>query len=346
MTDRSPEIRALFHRQAEDCRSLGSPFTARLMDVLARTLDRTTTIGRRILDWPPNVEDNLPLRLAGGLHALARSGDAGLAAIYPPAEASDALFAEILARALQDHGTRLMPWLDNPPQTNEVARSAVLIAAAHWLTARFALPLHLSELGASAGLNLMWDHYGLDLPGLRLGPADPVLVLRPDWTGPPPPSAAPQVLSRAGADLAPIDPVAGRDRLLAYVWADQKARLDRATAALDLAARLRPQITRADAADWAGMRLAQTFPGALHLVFHTIAATYFPPETTARLQAALTAAGARATAQSPLAHLAMERDARSPGAGITLTLWPGGTVIELGRTDFHGRWVSWQAPAP
>ena len=47
----------------------------------------------------------------------------------------------------------LLDWVQSPPQTNEVRRSAGLIASAHWLDARFRLPLHLSELGASVDLN-------------------------------------------------------------------------------------------------------------------------------------------------------------------------------------------------
>jgi hypothetical protein len=42
----------------------------------------------------------------------------------------------------------------------------------------------------------------------------------------------------------------------------------------------------------------------------------------------------------------MEGDARKgEGAAITLTIWPGNHVIKLGRVDFHGRWVDWNAPA-
>ena len=40
----------------------------------------------------------------------------------------------------------------------------------------------------------------------------------------------------------------------------------------------------------------------------------------------------------------MEADGLSPGAALTLTLWPGGETIPLGRADFHGRWVDWTAP--
>ena len=106
-----------------------------------------------------------------------------------------------LASALSGGRSDFLPWLDQPPQTNEVARSAVLIAAGHWLTARFGLPLVLSELGASAGVNLLVGSLWSELPRPRLGPADPALTLTPDWRGTLPPLAAPRILDRAGADL-------------------------------------------------------------------------------------------------------------------------------------------------
>lgn len=342
------DIPGLFAEQVADCRALGSPFTARVLDLVPGLLDPDSTLGRRVLTAAALPEEKLPLRLAGALHALARAGDGDLAPVYPPHQASDAALARALVRTLTRAEATILPWLDHPPQTNEVARSAVLIAAGHWLAARYGLPLILSELGASAGVNLLWDHYALDLPGLRLGPSDAVLSLTPDWRGDLPPLAPPQVPDRAGVDLARLDPVADRARLLAFIWGDQTARLARCAAALDLAARLQPAVARGDAGDWAETRLpqAQAQAPAVHLIFHTAAASYFSDATTRRWQSALARAGAAATPDRPLAHLAMEADGPAPGAALTLTLWPGALAIPLGRADFHGRWVDWQAPAP
>lgn len=338
------QVSALFAKQAADCRELGSAFTARVLEQVLPVLHGGNALGRAVMarDWLP--EDALALRLAGALHGLARAGDAGLSAVYPPHEVSDAVLAQALAGVVERRAVDLVPWLAGPPQTNEVARSAVLIATAHWLTARYGLPLVLSELGASAGLNLLWDHFGLSLPGLHLGPEDAAVTLEPDWRGVWPVVAEPVILARAGVDLSPLDPETDRDRLLAYVWADQAARLARCRAALDLAAQLRPVVVRGDAGAWAEGRLAEEEDGRLHLMFHSVAAKYFPPATTARLERAFQLAGARATSARPLAHLSMEYDGPTPGAALVLRLWPGDLVIALGRADFHGRWVDWRAP--
>jgi hypothetical protein len=334
-------IRQTFRQQAEACAAMGSPLMARLMSGLAEGLQPGTPVSDRILaasDAEASRAHALPLRLAGGLHALVLTGtDPALIAAYadPDADPTDAAL-DAIAR----HPAFLLDWLASPPQTNEVRRSAVLIAAAHWLTARYGLPLVLSELGASAGLNLLWDHYALRIGDRTYGPADPALTLTPDWTGPLPPDAPPTVLDHRGTDLNPLDPVTDRLRLLAYLWPDQPDRIARTGTALDLAARLHLPIDRADAADWLTTRLAKPMPGTLHLVFHTVAWQYFQPATQSRVLAAIRDAGHL----GPLAHLSMEADGQTSGAAVTLTLWPGGDTIPLGRADFHGRWIDWQAP--
>ena len=104
-------------------------------------------------------------------------------------------------------------------------------------------------------------------------------------------------------------------------------------------------VDKADTCDWLADRLSQPRPGAIHLVTHTVAWQYFPDETRARCLAAMEAAGARATADAPVARLSMEGDERKgQGAPIELTIWPGGHRLDFGRVDFHGRWVDWKAP--
>jgi hypothetical protein len=341
-------ILASFADQARSCDMLGSPFTARLLQVLAGRLQHGGAVADRVLGWsgdPSSVADALAIRLAGGLHALVLSGqDAALAEVYADPAADDARLGGAAEDALNVHAGFLLDWLKSPPQTNEVRRSVGLIAAGHWLTKHYGLPLRLSELGASAGLNLLWDHYALDIGGRIYGPADAVITLKPDWQGDLPPRANPVIAARAGVDLNPLDPVRDRLRSLAYVWADQKDRLQRTEIALSLAAALRPQIDRADAIDWLEEQLAVPSPGVVHLVYHTIAWQYFPSGHQARGEAAFHAAGARATIDAPLAHLSMEADDTPGNAALTLWIWPEGKVIRLGRVDFHGRWIRWDAP--
>lgn len=339
-------LRDAFLRQATACAGLGSPFMARLCTLLAHRLQPDSPVTRRLFNWPGDVSaqgDSVPLRLAGALHALKLQGHAALVAVYPPVESDDDTLWQAVQRTLESEAGFIDRFLDSPPQTNEVRRSAVLIAAGHWLTERFGLPIDLSELGASAGLNLNWDRYALALPGCTLGPTDPVLTLTPDWSGPLPPTTAPVIDSRAGVDLNPVDPADPdqRLRLLAYLWPDQPDRLERTRAAIAAAP---PRPEQGDAIDWLEAQLYPR-PGRLHLIAHTIAWQYFPAETRARGAALIADAGARAQDDAPLAWLAFEADGNSPGAALSLRLWPGDEGVSLGRADFHGRWVQWN-PTP
>lgn len=342
-------LRDALESQAESCRALGSPLTARVLHLIAENLRPGSALRDRLWLWPGDIGPggaSVPLRLAGGLHALVLNGQAPeLARAYGQHEAvSDNRFWRILAAVLDCHADFLMRWLDSPPQTNEVRRAAVLIAAGHWLHARHGLPLVLSELGASAGLNMLWDHYALEAGGQRFGPAIPCLTLTPEWHGPLPPVRTPQIADRAGADLNPLDPVQDQLRLLSYIWADQPDRLERTRKALAMAARLHPPVARADAVDWLATRLAQRRKGQLHLICHTIAWQYLAPEAKARGEAIIAAAGAGATKDAPIAWFAMEADGTANGAALILRLWPGDLTLAMGRADFHGRWVRWSAP--
>jgi hypothetical protein len=334
-----------FRAQAGACAALGSPFMARVLGLMAEGLRPEGPLGARLFAWPGDMSargDAVPLRLAAGLHALVLSGrEAELAAVWPAPEGlSDAALWGAVAAALARHEGWLSGWLDRAPQTNEVARSAAIIAAAHWLGGR----LVVSELGASAGLNLLFDRWRLETAAGALGPADAPVRLAPRWEGAMPADGGVAVTERAGVDLHPRDPVADRLRLLAYVWADQTERLARMAAALEVAARARPEVARGDAVDWLEGRLAVRRPGVTHLVMHTVAWQYFPAAAQARGAALLAAAGAQADAAAPLAHLSMEADGTRDGAALVLTLWPPGESFVLGRVDFHGRWLRWTAP--
>jgi hypothetical protein len=333
--------------QAGACTTLGSPFMGRLMTLLHDRLEAGSPVADRVLSWPGDcspLADSVPLRLAAGLHALVLQGKAPpLAAAYPPHEAGDEALWQAVSSALREHEAHMQRWLDSPPQTNELRRSAGLIAAGHWLRAQTGLPIALSELGASAGLNLNWDRYALEIGDRRYGPADAVLTLTPEWRGELPPLCPPEIASRRGVDLNPIDAgtAEGQLRLLSYLWPDQSDRLERTRAALTLPP---APVDRADAIDWLQGRLTDPREGRLHMIYHTIAWQYFPAGTQARGRRMIEDAGASATDTAPLAWLRMEADGQEPGAALDLRLWPGDRHIPLGRIDFHGRWVDWTAP--
>ena len=120
--------------------------------------------------------------------------------------------------ALRNNATHILRWLNYIPQSNEIGRSAELIATALMLEGRFNLPLIVSELGASAGLNLLFDQFALSSHGFTYQPHRATLTLTPDWRGPAPPPGRFQIAGRAGVDLSPINPRSSEGflRLCAY----------------------------------------------------------------------------------------------------------------------------------
>jgi hypothetical protein len=337
--------RAAFARQAEWAVKLESPFMARLCALLGERLDGETAVGRRVLDWPGTADafaDALPLRLTGGLHALVRRGDVpDLAACYPPNPLPDEHRLWAALRPVLDEAD-LLPWLDSAPQTNEVGRSAVLMSGLLVVCALFRQPVELLELGASAGLNLVLDRYGYDLGRVRAGDPRSPLQISPRWKGPPPPDVPVIVARRSGVDLNPLDPRRDGDRLLAYVWPDQRRRLEQLEAALALAAEDPPGIEPGDAAGWTEARLAEPrVPGSTRVLLHSIAFQYFPDESKRRIRAAVDEAGAAASAAAPLAWLRYEHDDGDGRITLRLRTWPDDEERLLGHCHPHGSSIRW-----
>ncbi len=351
------EVRAGLRWQADYCRAHGSPATGRVCDALAEVLDATTATGRRALGWPGHpIDDALPLRLAGAMHALHRSGRApALAIAYDGGE--PAAIAAAVAGTVAAHDAEILPWLDGPPQTNEPGRSAVLmagllaVASFHPEIASF----EILEIGSSAGLNLMLGRYGFDLGGVRIGPADPPILISPEWRGPPPPDLPRWIESARGVDIAPIDlNVPGEaERLLAYVWPDQAGRLERTAQAIALAQARPPRLDRGDAADWLKDRLKEPqADGRARVLMHSVVWPYLPQKTQLRIEALMAAARGKATTARPLAWLSYEwprggRVAGPNGHELRLRSWPGGGQDRLlAYAHAHGAWIDWLTSAP
>ena len=336
-----------FHQQADGSAALGSPFTALVCRLLADRLEPGSQFARRISEWRGSPRyDALAIRAVGGLHALARSGRSpALTAAYPPNPTNpDALWSAIEA-TLAENDAFLAAYLDSPPQTNEVARSNVILGGCLIIARLTSLPLQLFEIGSSAGLNLGFDKYHYDLGVGHWGAADAAVRIATHWEGSPPSLDIPLVVvDRAGCDLRPLDPSRpdDRERLMSYVWADQIDRLARMAAALAVAARAPWRVERADAADWVEKRLtAEAVAGRTRVLFHTIVWQYLPEAARERIEAALLKAGARASAGAPLAWFRVEQDEVDGSAGIRLTVWPSGATVNLGRAHYHGRWTRW-----
>lgn len=344
-----PTVSAAFETQAEWCIRLGSAFTSALLRALLPELADGAPVARLIGAWPGDpLADILPLRVAGALHALVLSGaDPALAALYPPhAWPGDAVARPVLRAAVERHAAHFDAFLRTAPQTNEVARSAVLLGGFLTVAAETKLPLRTLEIGASAGLNLFWDRFHYRLGDAEWGdPASPVR-LAPAWDGSLPPlDAAVRVAHRAGCDIAPIDITDAdqRLRLRSYIWADQADRLARLDGALELALRDPPALQAGNATDFVRQQLAESAPGLASVLYHSIMWNYVAEADRASIAEAVQAAGKRATTRAPLAWLTFELRSADSFPTLELTLWPGGETRQLATANPHGVAVAWQA---
>jgi hypothetical protein len=227
----SPMYEALLLRIAEDVRAVGPCLTA---------------LGRQ------NLRSRMlpPLLLLAAIHRMVLDGRLPEAAPFYPSvggkievEALWPIFLAAVSRAV------LPPCV----QTNEIGRANALLPGFVEIHRRTGLPLRLLEIGASAGLNLRWDHFPfLDTPpGIR-------------------------IVERRGCDLDPIDPTLdeGRLSLLSFVWPDQSERLHALAEVIDIARRVPATVDRCDAVEWLGAQLAESRPGVATVVFHSVVWPY------------------------------------------------------------------------
>jgi hypothetical protein len=294
-------------------------------------------------DEPPSHA--MVLRFLAAVHRIVLDGRApALATHYPSAAGAPGPDLEACFLAAVEHNAdEVAAGLSDGVQTNEVGRSAALVGGYLSVAAETGLPLRVLEIGASAGLNLLFDRFAYEAGGQVAGDASsPVRFVEP-WTGKRRPDLDVRldVRERRGCDLRPIDPASseGRLRLRSFVWPDQIDRLARLEQALDLARRMPVTVDRASAPDWLDVQLAHHRPGTATVVTHTIVMQYLTPDEQERMLAVLGDAGGRATRDAPLAWLRME--AAGPTAEIRLTLWPGGHRRVLGTSNYHGPPVDW-----
>ncbi len=340
-----------FAIQVPWCEELGSPLTAAVLKAAAADYAAGGPVARVLAGWTQDpMGSAVTLRLAGGLHVLVLDGAApGLAHYYPGDEGTpDGLdLAASVSKTVHEHHDFLRTFLEQPVQTNEIGRSACLLGGFLEISRRTGLPLVLLEIGASAGLNLMWDRYGYDLSGLPWGDPDSPVQLRPNWQGGPPALAErPKITSRKGCDIAPVDvtDAAAVRRAMSYIWPDQTERLTRFRGGVALARDAGVRVEKARAEDWLARHLHPR-PGQCTVLVHSIMWQYMPLDEQKAILARIDAAGAAATDQAPLAWLRMEPPTPLDPPEVRLSLWPGGTAERLARCHPHGKDLHWH-PEP
>jgi hypothetical protein len=339
----------LLRRQGEACRDIGSALYG---DLLAHSADDLLA-GGPVADVLAGHFDTRPssvlaLRMLGGAHALALSGQAPeLAAWYPSAggqadtdPGSPNAWAA-LRQVFAEQRDTVRTWLERPPQTNEVGRAAALIGGLLHITAQARLPIRLVEVGASAGLNLRADRFCVPGDSGQYGDPGSPVILSHGWQSAAPPAGPLEVIGRVGGDLAPIDPASpqGQLTLTAYVWPDQSRRIARLRGAFAVAEEV-PAEMRCESATQT-LAATELADGTWTVLWHSIFRQYLTEAQRTELADGVATLGSAATSRARFAYLYLEQS-RAGGCPVTLTTWPGGQTEVLGSASPHGIPVRWR----
>jgi len=343
----------MVEQQAEACVLLGSHLYAALMRAAAADV-RGDGVTWDILRPHASADRGsaITLRFLAAVHRLVLQGRApAVAAHYPSVGGSGAIDGawDAFHATLLEHRDELIDLVGWSCQTNEVGRSAGLMAGFLVAAQRSGLPLRLLEIGASAGLQLRWDKFRYEWDAqpeqTNWGPPVSPVRLSGHWDLPAELLGTEvQVASRQGCDPNPVDVTTeeGRLRLRQSIWGDQPARFARLNGALELAALVPAQVDQVGAGAWLAEQLAEPTPGVLTVVYHSVVWQYLPEAERDEVRRLLYAAGARASAHAPLAWVRSEPENILRAMRVRLTMWPGGEERLVAKAGAHGFPVRWQ----
>ena len=339
--------RAYWEFWAEDARRSGSPLYARLAAAIADD-DELKALAARAQKGQPHAN-----MILGSVHfLLLRGADHPLKRFYATVGGTAKIEDE---DPFPDFREFILTWKreiahlieSRVTNTNEVARSCILHPGFRVIAEACGEPLHLIEIGPSAGLNLVWDRYGVRYSrkgniAACIAP-DAELVLDCELRGEAtlPMGETPGVASRVGLELNPVDLGSREDRdwLRALIWPDEVARMKRLEQALTIVERAKPEIRTGDALDLLPDALASVPSNETACVYHTIAIYQFSGAMRDALESILTVAGLR----RPVTRLSLEYNGLD--AELTSIRYADGVREEkmLAISHPHGRWLEWRA---
>ncbi|RME24092.1 MAG: DUF2332 domain-containing protein [Deltaproteobacteria bacterium] len=229
-------------------------------------------------------------------------------------------------------------------QTNEIGRVALLLPGLHHVAASVGRPLATIELGASAGLNLLWPEVEVDYGDQRTGPPQPAVRLRCASRGGRLPLRRhpPADGLRLGIDSHPLDITDEPTRrwLEALIWPEDDDRRHRLRQAVQAARRHPVTVERADIRR--GLQsLLDRVPSDQHPVFlHTAVIYQLSADERAALDDEFAALGRR----RPVHRLSMEW-VDSGQTELRLDHYTASGVDHrvLATVNAHGHWIDWCA---
>ncbi|MGF1477316.1 MAG: DUF2332 domain-containing protein [Geminicoccaceae bacterium] len=343
--DPLPAVAARLRRFADiECES--SPLYQSLSRTAAEVPELLSALIERGDGQPP-----ANILLASVHRLLMERTDEPLRAFYPNLHGETRPLSEappIFRRFCLDHLDELRALIrSRRVNTNEIARIGPLLPALHAAKAAASggdeKPVHLIEIGASAGFNLLFSEVFVDYGSASCGPVDAPVHIRCDWRAGDlqPPTQAPSFDSLRGLDLVPVNVDDPQEVawLKALIWPEHRERFRRLEGAVSLWRQYTPEIAKGSALDLLPTSLDNLSAGEPVVVFHSF--VFYQMDDAIRIQ--VKEILDRASEKRRVVRLGFEW-APDPGPMISLQTSARGQrsdAITLARAEPHGRWVDW-----
>lgn len=231
-------------------------------------------------------------------------------------------------------------------QTNEVTRCAILVPAFEFVARQASdQPLAMIEIGASAGLTLLWNHYHYQYgDDLQCGPLTSQVQIECDLRGenrPPIPAQFPKISGRQGVDLNPLalDDPENILWLRALVWPEHRKRAKQLEQAIEIARKNTPKVMKGDALEILPNLIDRVDDDSQLCVYHSFTLTFANKRPREKLESLLT----RASKKRSLFWISFEwsRDTETPVLELAKFERMNKSERKLARAQPHGEWLEW-----
>ena len=241
-----------------------------------------------------------------------------------------------------ENSSEILPLLQKHlVQTNEVQRCAYLLpailSAGQYFEGR---GISVIELGASAGFNLLWDHYRYQYDDEEpIGLLESSLAISSAWKGDNRPNLTgsfPEIKSRIGIDLSPIEvkDFGQMSWLHALIWPEHFDRRVRLSKAVKIALDNPVHMVEGDAISVLPDILDEVHPSIVPFVYHTWVANQMSQKQRDQLLQIIDDFGQK----RDIVHIHTNIEPH-----LHATIYRNGERIDLplANVDGHARWIEW-----
>ncbi|WP_329460624.1 DUF2332 domain-containing protein [Streptomyces sp. NBC_01497] len=297
-----------------------APMSADMLTMLTDELEAFGPVAQILANHADSATPLYYLRALAGVRLLTITGRAPELAVHLKsltARLGDPVYSErtrhLFRRTLLDHPDAIREAMDRPVQQHQPRRAGYLLRGLGMLAAP---KVRLLEIGACAGLNLIFDHYRWFGSGWQWG--DTSSSVRLTAMGPRPGEI--QIVHRAGCDISPRDASNLQDAMILRSFIAEESYVEQLELddAIALAVHSGVQIDKANAVEWLKEQLSLPVPpGTYTVVWHSLFWWYLSTGDQAAIEEIL----ASAARNMRLARICYEPNAWAAAPRLQVTVF-------------------------